>query len=382
MTVTLNILLSAIYLAVGTALFTVAVVLAVQFHYRNTPRIRQNNHWPLPPPVNYVLPQQPPPVHFYPPLPRRAPAVDEYPGIIHGRDKEDIPGQMEVGVQEGGDGSVTGARLPYDQPSPETSHHSSAGVTPHPEQAPPSTTDLARYLVRLRLGTAGPSHSPTAEQPSGSRPRNDPVFPTTNGPHNIFVSSTSELDLVWDNLNLPYTAFITPRENPYRQGTAEYPSITHWDEPVRITTRSPTPPEQSSEPTTELPLQWGQRRLDIPRRRREPPRSAIEVAEELDQYDRDRRQTERERAEEFRRVDEGHRGQRIPQMDSRGETVYYTPTDSTVSAERLPDEENVNRVLHGGSPSPSPVPSFLTPNTPPADHPDNYRAGPLPPVDG
>ncbi len=210
MTTTLDIILSAIYLAVGTALFAAAVVLAVRFLYRNTPHIRQNNHWFLPPPVNYVLPQQPPPAHFYPPLPRRAPAVDEYPGIIHGRDEEDIPGQVEVGVQEGSNGSVTGTRPPYIQLSPETSRHSSAGTTPHPERAPPSTTELARYLVRLRLGTAGPSHSPAAEQPSSSRPRNDPVFPAANGPHEFFVSSTSELDLVWDNLNLPYTAFITP----------------------------------------------------------------------------------------------------------------------------------------------------------------------------
>ncbi len=109
-------------------------------------------------------------------------------------------------------------------------------LPPHPERTPPSAAELARYLLRLGLGTAGPNHSPATEQPSGSRPRNGPVFPTTGGPHDIFVSSTSELDLVWDNLNLPYTAFIIPRENPYRRGTTEYPSVIHWEEPVRITT--------------------------------------------------------------------------------------------------------------------------------------------------
>ncbi len=104
--------------------------------------------------------------------------------------------------------------------------------------------------------------------------------------------------------------------------------------------------------------------------------------EELNQHGRDRRQAERERAEAFRRVDEGHRGERIPQIDSWGETIYYTPTGSDTSTERLPDEEHINGILHGGSPSPSPVPSLPTPNTPPANHPDNHREGPLPPVDG
>ncbi len=82
-----------------------------------------------------------------------------------------------------------------------------------------------------------------------------------------------------------------------------------------------------------------------------------------------------------RRVDEEQSGWRIPEVNSRGETVYHTPTDSVASTERLPDEEYVNGILRGGSPSPSPVPSFPTPNTPPADHPDNHRTGPLPPVD-
>ncbi len=72
---------------------------------------------------------------------------------------------------------------------------------------------------------------------------------------------------------------------------------------------------------------------------------------------------------------------RGPGIDSRGETIYYTPTDSVASTEQPPDEEGVNGVLHGGSPSPSPVPSFPILSTPPADHPDNHRAGPLPPVD-
>ncbi len=40
MTMTLDILLSAVYLAVGTALFVAAVVLAVRFHYRINPRVQ------------------------------------------------------------------------------------------------------------------------------------------------------------------------------------------------------------------------------------------------------------------------------------------------------------------------------------------------------
>ncbi len=254
-------------------------------------------------------------------------------------------------------------------------------LPPHPESNYPTAADLARYLVRLGLGTAGPAGSPATEQPASGRPRNTPILPVSNDPHYVYVSSTTELDLVWDNLNIPHAAYFPQREDPDYGTTAEPYPILSKDEPVRITTRSPTPPEPSNEPTTELPLQWGQRRLDIPRRRREPPRSVIEVAEELNQDDRDRRQAEHKRAEIFRRVDEGHRGQRIPGIDSRGETIYYTPTDSVASTEQPPSEEGVNGVLNGGSPSPSPIPSLPTLNTPPADHPDNHRAGPLPPVD-
>ncbi len=139
---------------------------------------------------------------------------------------------MEISIQEGGNGGTTGTRRPHIKLSPNNSPHSSAGATPHPGQNPPSAAELARYLYRLGLGTAGPSNSPAAEQPTSSRPRNDPVRPATSGPYDIFVSSTSELDLVWDNLNLPYTAFFPPRENPYRWGTAEHPSAIHWDEPI------------------------------------------------------------------------------------------------------------------------------------------------------
>ncbi len=209
MTTTLDILLSAVYLAVGTALFAAAVVLAVQFHYRINPRIQQNNHWFPPLPINHVFPQQPPPAHFYPPLPRRAPAVDEHPGILNRRNEEDVPREVEISVQEGSDGDVAGARLLYIQLSPDVLHHSSASATPHPERNPPSAAELARYLVQLGLGMAGPSNSPTGEQSTSGRPEGIPILPTTGGPHDIFVSSTSELNLVWDNLNLPYMAFLT-----------------------------------------------------------------------------------------------------------------------------------------------------------------------------
>ncbi len=211
MTTTLNILLSAVYLAVSTALFTAALVLAILFHYRITPHVWQNNHWFPPLPINYVLPQQPPPALFYPPLPHRAPAIDEHSSIVDRRDEEDVPGEVEVGVQEGSNGSIARAGLPHVQSSPtRSSHHSSAGTTPHRAQNPASAADLARYLVRLGLGTSGEGGSPAPEQSTSSRPRNVPIPAASNGPHNIFVSSTSELNLVWDNLNLPYTAFFPP----------------------------------------------------------------------------------------------------------------------------------------------------------------------------
>ncbi len=215
MTTTLDILLSAVYLAVGTALFAAALVLAILFHHRVTPRIQRNNNWFPPLLINYVIPQQPPPAHFYPPVPCRAPAIDEYP-IDNRRDEEDVPGEVEVGVQERSNGSATGAGIPFIQLSSNgSSHHSSAGATPHRARDVPSAADLARYLIRLGLGTASPSGSPTTQQPTGSRIRNTPVLPTASGPYDIFISSTSELDLVWDNLNLPHTAFLPPRENPY-----------------------------------------------------------------------------------------------------------------------------------------------------------------------
>ncbi len=150
---------------------------------------------------------------------------------------------MEVGVQEGSNGHVTGAGLPYIQLSPDVSHHSSAGATPHPESNYPTAADLARYLVRLGLGTAGPAGSPATEQPASGRPRDPSVLPVTNDPHYIYVSSTTELDLVWDNLNIPHAAYLPrPAENPTYGATAEFPSVTNWDEPVQIVARSPTPP--------------------------------------------------------------------------------------------------------------------------------------------
>ncbi len=157
MTTTLDILLSAIYLAVGTALFAAAVVLAVLFHYRITPRIpriRHNNNWFPPAPINYVIPRQPPPAHLYPPIPPR-PTIDKYPGIVHGRDEEDVLGEMEIGVQEGGDGDVTRARLPRVQPSPDSSLHPSAGATPIQDQTLPQPTTpitIARALYLLSTG--------------------------------------------------------------------------------------------------------------------------------------------------------------------------------------------------------------------------------------
>ncbi len=235
MTATLDIILSAVYLAVGTALFAAAVILAVLFHYRITPRIpriRYNNNWFPPALINYVIPQQPPPAHLYPPVPPRPPTVDEYPGIIHRRDEEDVLGEMEIGVQEGSDGDVARTRLPHVQLSPDISHHSSAGATPHPEPNYLTAADLARYLVRLGLGTAGPAGSPATEQPASGRPRDTPIRPVPNDPHYVYVSSTTELDLVWDNLNIPHAAYFPQREDPDYGATAEFPSVIHWDEPV------------------------------------------------------------------------------------------------------------------------------------------------------
>ncbi len=201
MTTTLDIVLSAFYLAVGTALFVAALVLAILFHYRVVPHIQQNNY-PLP--VHYVLPQQPPPVHFYPPLPYRASAIDKHSGIVDRRDKEDIPGEMEVGIQEGGDGGTTRARHPSIPDSNTSSSHGSAGGTPHPARIYPTAADLARYLIQLGLGRTGPLSAKTTEHSPRDRPEHSPIIPATTGPHNIFISPTAEFDPVWDNLNEPY----------------------------------------------------------------------------------------------------------------------------------------------------------------------------------
>ncbi len=93
---------------------------------------------------------------------------------------------------------------------------------------------------------------------------------------------------------------------------------------------------------------------------------------------------DKQSVKEQRRSEEQMKG--IEERESHRSIVeeklfYYTPTGSDTSTERLPDEEYINGILHGGSPSPSPVPTLTAPNTPPADHPDNHRTGPLPPVD-
>ncbi len=159
MTVTLDILLSAVYLAVGTALFVAAVILAVLSYHRITPRIprtRYNNNWFPPAPINYVVPRQPPPAHFYPPVPPRPPTVNEYPGIIRRRDEEDVPGEMEIGVQEGSDGDVAGSKTPL---YPAFSRHLTSLVR---RRYPPSRHELP-YCRRL-------GQIPRTTRPGNSRP--------------------------------------------------------------------------------------------------------------------------------------------------------------------------------------------------------------------
>ncbi len=134
--------------------------------------------------------------------------IDEYPRFVNGRNKEDVSRQMEVSVQEGSHGDTAGARLPVIQLSTDGStSHESAGHTPHPAQTA-TAAELARYLVRLGLRNSSPRGSPAPEQPSVDSARGKGLPDASTGPTDIFISSTSKLDLVWDNLNLPYTAFF------------------------------------------------------------------------------------------------------------------------------------------------------------------------------
>ncbi len=140
--------LLATFFGISIVLFATSVVLAILHYYGIIPRIRDNQHDNRPI-VNHVLPQWPPAVHFYPPIQpsRRSSTVDEYPRFVGGRDEEDIPRQMEVGVQEGSHGDTAGARVPVIELSLDSStSHESAGHAPHPARTA-TATDLARYLI-------------------------------------------------------------------------------------------------------------------------------------------------------------------------------------------------------------------------------------------
>ncbi len=366
MTVTLDILLSAVYLAVGTALFVVAMILAVLFHYRITPqipRIRHNNNWFPPAPINYVIPQQPPPAHFYPPVPPRPPTVDEYPGIIHGRDEEDVPGEMEIGVQEGSDGDAARARLPYIQLSPDVSHHSSAGATPHPGSNYPTAADLARYLVWLGLGTAGQQ----APQPPSSLPAvvlgipqfaQSPMTPITSMSAPPLSSTSSGTTSIFPTLpTFPsgMNPYESPRDLPLPRSQA-------------VSQRQSSHYSGAKEGSI---FQEGEGSLRDPSlRSQRSSTSMIETA------DRQSVKGQRQSEESMKDIEgRGSQGSIVEEENHllhpyRQRRQYWATPRSGVRQWSSPR----------GSPSPSPVPSFPTPNTPPADHPDNHRAGPLPPV--
>ncbi len=303
--------LLAVFFGISIVLFATSVVLAILHYYRIIPCVHSNQHDNRPT-VNHVLPQQPPAVHFYPPVQpsRRAPAVDDYPHFIGRRDKEDIPGQVEVSLQEGSHESTSGARLLVIQLSSDSSsHHKSAGNTPHPERTHATAADLARYLIRLGLGNSSPRDSPAPKRPSIDSARGKRIPNISTGPNDIFIDSTSELNVVWDNLNLPYTTFFPHRENPYRASEVnweppeqhrtetpdpDYPTI-HWDEPVQITELPPTPPRAARDSSPEFESRRAlmrQAALNIPRRR-EPPGGLVDE-QGLNQNNRDRRRAEAE----------------------------------------------------------------------------------------
>ncbi len=59
--------LLAVFFGVSVILFTTSVVLAILHYYGIIPHVHNNQHDNRPM-INHVLPQQPPAVHFYPPV--------------------------------------------------------------------------------------------------------------------------------------------------------------------------------------------------------------------------------------------------------------------------------------------------------------------------
>ncbi len=123
-----------------------------------------------------------------------------------------------------------------EQDSPMSSFLQTSHITcllalpPHPESNYPTAADLARYLIRLGLGTAGPAGSPATEQPTSGRPRDTPIRPVPNDPHYIYVSSTTELDLVWDNPQYSPHCLLSPVGRPKLRSHRRVPSrhILGW----------------------------------------------------------------------------------------------------------------------------------------------------------
>ncbi len=98
MLTTLETFLLAAFFGVSIVLFTTLVVLAILHYYGIIPHVHNNQHDNRPA-VNYVLPQQPPAVHLYPPIQpsQRASTANDYPRFISGRNDDEprLPWQRQ-----------------------------------------------------------------------------------------------------------------------------------------------------------------------------------------------------------------------------------------------------------------------------------------------
>ncbi|KAK0246133.1 hypothetical protein EDD85DRAFT_783833 [Armillaria nabsnona] len=368
----LEIVLTAAILGVSLVIYLATLTLAFLYCLGIYPRpwhVQTDNH-SLQSLDLHVLPRQPPAVHHGTPVSScRASTLDEYPRFNWGN-QENLPGEVQVGVQERGDGNTARARLPFIQLSPETSRHLSAGNTPCPtwqgtssdsgwERQAREVLPLPSNLPAAVLGLPQQIHQP---RPSLAFSGPMPTSPTRLSSLDEVIPIGQESQQRSSILNLPLS-----------QSPVSHQSSTDTQSPVIGISpyRSPSnlPPHQesrhrNSSSDRQTSSMFHGDEFSLPKEPEQGEQQSLPpTAMSYGAYmgERGDKQSESELP---------HLEKSTNTSRASGSIAEGKPIDA--STETLPAGEYINGIIGHRSPPPSPAPTPQIPDTPPADHPNNH----------